>query len=81
MDYVPFVDYNDSSGTDMGDEILQELEEDILIVYKMMMVSCNAYHSFNANELEEGGQVIVNHNEGLQSSSSMCTRSLHCLRF
>ena len=33
MDYVPFVDSDDNYGTNTNDELLQELEEDILIVY------------------------------------------------
>ena len=33
MDYVPFVDSNDNYGTNTNDELLQDWEEDILIVY------------------------------------------------
>lgn len=73
MDYVPFLNSNGSLGMDMDDEILQELEEDILIFYTMMMASCNTHHLFNANELEEGGWTIVNHNEGVTDILSyMC---------
>lgn len=65
MDYVHLVDSDDSSGTDTDGEILQELEEDILIVYTMMMVACNTHNMFNPNKFEEGGQTTVNHNVGV----------------
>lgn len=73
MDNVPFLNSDGSSGMDMDDEIVQELEEDILIVYTMMMASCNTHHLSNANELEEGGWTTVNHNEGV-------TDILRCMR-
>lgn len=49
----------------MNDEILEALEEDILMVYIMMMVACNIHNMLNANDLEEGGQTFVNHNLGV----------------
>lgn len=51
-----FADSDDSSRMDTDDEILQELQEDILIVYTIIMVSCNTPNMFDAKELEEGGQ-------------------------
>lgn len=47
-------------GMEMDDEILQELEEDILIVYIMMIVAYNTHKLFNPNELEDGGQNTIN---------------------
>lgn len=49
----------------MDDEVLQELEENISIVYTMMIVTCNIHNLFNPNKLEEGGQTTVNHNVGV----------------
>jgi hypothetical protein len=38
----------------MNHESLQELEEDILMVYIIMMiVACNIHNTLNANDLEE----------------------------
>ena len=33
---------------------LQELEEDILLRYTMMMATCDTHNLFNPNKLEEG---------------------------
>jgi len=49
------VDFNDYYTIDTDGEILQQLEEDILVVYIMTMVACNTLNLFNVNELEEGG--------------------------
>lgn len=43
MDFVPFEDSDDNYKTNINDEKLQELEEDILIVYTMMVATCNTY--------------------------------------
>ena len=56
IDLVRFVDSNDSPRMDTINEILEESEEDILIVYTMTMVACNCSNLFNLNKLEEGGQ-------------------------
>jgi hypothetical protein len=57
--------FDESPEMDMDDIILQELEEDILIVCIMMIVAYNTQKLFNLNELEEGGQKIINHNVGV----------------
>jgi hypothetical protein len=57
--------FDESLEMDMNDIILQELEEDILIVCIMMIVAYNTQKLFNLNELEEGGQKIINHNVGV----------------
>lgn len=54
MDYVLLVDSDEIFGTNTGDEILQELEEDILLRYTMMMAICDTHNLFNLNKLEEG---------------------------
>lgn len=53
------MDSDDNYGIDTNDEIMQQLEEDTLVVYTMTMVACNTLNLFNLNELEEGGQSIV----------------------
>lgn len=58
---MSFVDSNDSSTMDTFNEILQELEEDILIVFTMSMIACNSHNLFNLNKLEEGTQQTFNH--------------------
>ena len=55
MDYVLFMNSNDNHGIDTDGDILQQLEEDILVVYTMTMVACNTLNLFNMNKLEEGG--------------------------
>lgn len=55
MDYVPILDFDINSRMDTNYEILHELEEDILIMYIVMLVACDTQHLFNPNELEEGG--------------------------
>lgn len=81
MDYVPFVDSYDSFGIDTDDEILQKLEEDILVVYTMMMVACNIHNLFNMHELEEGGQSTVNQNVGVTDMFNCMREVLACSRF
>lgn len=57
----------ESLGTNIGDETLQQLENNILLVYTMMMqlAVCNTHYLLNPNELEEGGQQTINHNKGV----------------
>lgn len=58
MGNVLFVGSVDNFGMNTNDEILQE--EDILVVYTiMMMVACNTHNLLNPNELEEGGQLTM----------------------
>ena len=59
------MDSNDNLGTNTNDEILQELGEEILIIYTMIMVACKTHNMFNPKELEEGDQTIINHNVGV----------------
>lgn len=80
MGYVLFVGSIDNFGTNTNDEILQE--EDILVIYTMMMVDgCNTHNLLNPNELEEGGQLIVDHNVVVTDAFSACERCLRCSRF
>jgi hypothetical protein len=61
----------------MNHESLQELEEDILMVYIIMMiVACNIHNTLNANDLEEGSQTIVNHNVGVTDILSRTSKLL-----
>lgn len=54
-----------SLGTNTDEEILLELEENILIVFMMMMTCIDLMDYLNYNELEEGRQSIVNHNTSM----------------
>lgn len=54
-----------SLGTNTDEEILLELEENILIVFMMMMTCIDLMDYLNHNELEEGRQSIVNHNTSM----------------
>ena len=81
MDYVPFVGSVDNFESHMNDEILQELEEDMLLIYTMMMATCNTHNLLNSNELEEGGQLIVDHNVVVIDVFNTCERHLCCSRF
>lgn len=58
------MDSNAQLGFDIVEKLLQELENNILLVYTMMMAACNTCNLFNANELDKGGQHTINHNEG-----------------
>ena len=53
-----------SYDTDIDEEILLKLEEDILIVFMMIMPCTNLTEFFNSNELEDGSQTTVNCNIG-----------------
>ena len=72
------MDSDDNYGIDTNDEIMQQLEEDTLVVYTMTMVACNTLNLFNLNELEEGGQSIVDPMWELQTCSTACARCMHC---
>lgn len=63
MIYVAYVISDDNSRMDMDDEILQESQGDILIVYIMMVVACNTHNMFNPNELEK--VATVKHHVGV----------------
>lgn len=65
MEFAPFVESNDSLGTKTDEEILLELEENILIIFMMMMACIDLTKKFNCNELEEGRRSIVNHNTSM----------------
>lgn len=57
------MDSEPSSRIDIDEEILQELVDNILLVYIVMMAACHIHNLFNANKLDEGGQPTSNHNE------------------
>lgn len=56
MDYVPYVDFDDSFGTYTYDELLEKLKAHILIVYTMVIVACITHNMFNLNKLDKCGQ-------------------------
>lgn len=58
------MDSNAQLGFDTVEKLLQELENNILSVYTMMMATWNTCNLFNTNELDKGGQHTINHNEG-----------------
>ena len=63
MIYVAYVISHDNSRMDMDDEILQESQGDILVVYMMMVVACNTHNMLNPNELEK--VATVKHHVGV----------------
>lgn len=50
--------FNNSS----NDMILEELEDEFMVIYTMMFICINVCEFLNPNELEEGGQGVVDHN-------------------
>ena len=52
---------NDSS----DDKILEVLEDEFMVNYAILYVCANTWEVFNPNELEDGGQGVVDHNHGL----------------
>lgn len=65
MEFAPFVESDDSLGTNNDEEILLGLEEIILIVFMMMITCIDLMKILNYNKLEEGRQSIVNHNTSM----------------
>jgi hypothetical protein len=58
------VDSNAQLGFDTVEKMLQELEDNVLLVYTMVMAACNTCNLFNTSDLDKGGQHTINHNEG-----------------
>ena len=73
MEFAPFVESNDSLGTKTDEEILLELEENILIIFMMMMTCIDLTKILNCNELEEGRRSIVKNNTSMNDILALVT--------
>lgn len=58
-----------SSNDCSNDEILKDLDDKFIVFYTMESICANTWKFFNPNELEDGGQGIVDRNY------AMCTKS------
>lgn len=51
-----------SSDDSSNDKIIEQLEDELMIIYTTMYVCTNIKDFFNSNEQEDGGQGVLDHN-------------------